>query len=180
MKWIYHGELKAKKTKKTKTLALFTIKRRLQRPTQHHHSSIAAMELSTAVISPWTSKEHILPKRSDLTNVLLYQELVSGAAAGKSGQCPYKWFGTFVSVSWWYQDSELPCTEEQPSVRIQTYWVRQSGWVVDSWLEIPWQWALRMTMIPMPSAKHQFMLRQQFKIHWSDRSRECIAQDRWF
>lgn len=85
----------------------------------------------------------------------------------------------FVSVSWWYQDSELPFTEEQPSVHIQTYWVRQSGWVVDSWLEILWQWALRMTMIPMPSGK-QFVLRQRFKIHWSDRGRELIAQDRWF
>ncbi len=35
-------------------------------------------------------------------------------------------------------------------------------------------------MIPMPSANHQFMLRQHFKIHWSDRSREFIAQNRWF
>lgn len=37
-----------------------------------------AMAWSTAVISPRTSKEQALPKRSDLTNALLCQDLVAG------------------------------------------------------------------------------------------------------
>lgn len=151
---------------------------KLQWPTNHIQTLSDVVGLSTPPNFPSDPERAGVPgKRSDLTNVPLCRGCVPGtaaapsapAAAGRSGPGPWKWFGTLVPLSWWYQDSGLLCTEgQQPSVCTQTYWVRQTERLVCGCSSERYR-------CPLQRADAEAALWDPVK--WQ---KQIIAQKRWF
>lgn len=152
--------------------------KRTPKTNKTHSLFIDAVESSTAVISPRTLKEQAQLKRSDLTNVPLCVWSFSRACSCyfcRCCCCCCKEIRLVPIYAIWHICIALliisgQCIVVHWGVAKCPCWDFQGKVCVEGEAKTVWRRALGMTMIPMPSANQQVMLRQHFKIHWSERS----------